>query len=297
MMIEKAIVAAMEPVCEELAEQRVLIAELREKLDAPVHMEIETEKIAAALIADPDFLVKVVGKNGEPGKDGKDGEDGEDGAPGKDGENGAPGEHGAPGEPGKDGEPGADGADGAHGKDGLGLDVPLWAPGIYRKDMLVQHDLGCVSIALRDTNQEPGGDDWERLGSTGFRWTGVKNEAKQYRDGDLYIHDGTTFLWHAGRGHMFSKRGADGRDGLDGRDGIDAPLLIDAHFLDECKTLALVMDDGRIIEVDLPPLLYEAVTNYPLVKAMSHELGELRLELDEMRAQHKAEPKGGKRGN
>jgi hypothetical protein len=250
---EKAIAAAVEPIIEDQVELRAAVEQLRKKFDEPVKFEVDPDEIAAALMLKADLVAALKG------------------APGKDGENGTPG---APGFPGKD------------GRDGYGIDAPRWEPGIYRKDSVVTHGLGCVSVALCDTTQEPEGDHWKRIGSGGFRWMGAKHAEAVYRDGDLYIDDGSTFLWFGEKGSLFARRGRDGRNGKNGqngRDGMDAPSMIDAHFLDECKTLALVMSNGQVIECPLPPLLYEAVTQYPQINGLRDELKSLREEVKKIR--------------
>lgn len=246
MSAEKAIAAALEPLVDSIIVVEKRVDQLQKDFAAPVKYEIDLDDIAADLMLRAD-LVQVM-----------------KGAPGTDGIQGDPGAPGAPGTPGKD------------GRDGVGVNVEFWKPGIYRKDSIIQHDLGRISIAKCDTNQEPDGEDWQRIGSFGFRWCGLKKEGRDYVDGDLFVENGVSFLWANGKGNMLAKRGRDGTNGRDGKDGADAPVLIDAHFLDECKTLALVMDNGRIVECDMPPMLHEAVTEYPQLKALRDEVAELR---------------------
>jgi hypothetical protein len=250
---EKAIAAAVEPIIEDQVELREAVEQIRKQLDAPIKFEVDPDEIAASLMLRADLVTLLKG------------------APGRDGDNGTPG---APGLPGKD------------GRDGLGIDAAPWEPGIYRKDCIVSHGLGCVSIALRDTTQEPDGDDWKRIGSGGFRWMGAKHAEAVYRDGDLYIDDGSTFLWFGGKSSLFSRRGRDGRNGKNGRqgrDGMDAPTIIEAQFLDECKTLALVMSNGQVIESPLPPQLFRALDQYQEVGTLREELKSLREELAQIK--------------
>lgn len=273
MSIEKSIAAALEPFADALVRAEKTIVELRAKVedltkqvDAPIKYEINLDEVAADLMLRGDLMKSLTGANGKdglPGVSGADGKDGVDGLPGKDGKDGVDGL------PGKDGADGAPGLPGQHGKDGLGLDVPHWVPGIYRKDALVQHDLGRISIALKDTNQEPGGDDWQRVGSSGLRMCGTKKDDAVYIDGDVFIENGTSFLWANGKAQMLAKRGRDGRDGTNGKNGADAPFIVDARVVDEFKTLAFVMSNGRIINCALPDI----------VKAMRDEVVMLRAEV------------------
>ena len=144
----------------------------------------------------------------------------------------------------------------ADGQDGLGLNVKSWDEGIHREGVLVQHNIGQVFKALRDTNLEPGvGEDWERIGTNGFRWTGVKNAEFPYQDGDLYIDGGTTFMWFGGKGYMFAQRGKNGKDGVDGKagsDGRDAPKVLEIRW--DNKGIAFAYDNGDLIEADVPGL-------------------------------------------
>lgn len=256
MTIEKTIAAAQEPVLELLAELEHDVQTIKREMAAPLTYEIDLEKIADTLTARAEFVQMTEGR---PGTDGVAGERGEPGTPGRD------------------------------GTDGAGVNVKQWEPGIYREGTLVQHDLGRVSVALRDTNEAPGGADWERIGSGGFRWCGVKQEGRAYQEGDLYIDNGTTFLWVRGKGRMFAQRGKDGADGKDGRDGTDAPQLIEARLLDDFKTLALVHSNGHVIECALPEAFAQ------LAKASS-ELATLRRELAELRAAFN-EAQGAAHGN
>lgn len=225
MKYEKAIAAALEP----LVDVIVRIEARLKALEVPQQIEVPIDDVAAALKADPEFCEMVKGAPGvngetpqvnheliaqqiaetiEPPRDGKDGE---------------------PGTNGKDGDNGRDGID------GVGHNVKEWAPGVYREGALVQHDMGRIARAKRDTAEQPGsGNDWERIGLGGFRWRGVKSDTA-YEHGDFYIDDGTTFLVLDGKAHMFCRKGrngkdgepgANGKDGENGRDGKDASALI-----------------------------------------------------------------------
>ena len=148
------------------------------------------------------------------------------------------------------------GQDGSDGTDGLGFNLKNWEEAIHREGVVVQHNIGQAYKALVDTNAEPGhSSDWERVGSAGFRWTGVKKADHDYNDGDLYIDGGTTFLWNGSKGYMIAQRGKNGKDGSDGshgKDGSDAPVLLEVTW--DSKGMAFVYDDGSMIEADVPGL-------------------------------------------
>ena len=148
------------------------------------------------------------------GKDGKDGADGRDGIDGKDGESIV----------------GPAGADGIDGNDGVGIDVPIWTDGVYREGALVQANHGQYFKAIRDTASNVDSEDWQRVGTGGFRMTGAFDDQRKYEIGDLFIKDFGLFLSNgeehkvvAGRGPQGKKgeKGLPGKDGLDGSDGKD----------------------------------------------------------------------------
>jgi len=213
-----------------------------------------------------------------PGPQGERGIQGLQGAPGRDADPEAVALHlrtdeafkkalvGPEGKPGEKGDP---------GQDGIGLNVKLWAQGIHRAGTLVQHDFGCVSLALKDTNARPGdSEDWERVGSGGFRWRGVKSKNASYRDGDLYIEEGTTFLVVDGKGRMLAKRGSDGKPGTNGADGRNAPLPLEIKFFEDGDdtNLALIFDDGTICETQMPKIISHAVKTYRNVQAVMDKM-------------------------
>lgn len=114
---------------------------------------------------------------------------------------GQDGTNGVDGKDGKDADPAAvavalakdfrdilRGEKGADGESRLILDteVKAYEPGIHRKDTLVTHFSGQMFRALKDTAAEPGTDDWERIGTAGFRF---REDNKADAEGDLFIKD------------------------------------------------------------------------------------------------------------
>ena len=157
------------------------------------------------------------------------------------------------GDKGDEGEKGEQGAQGETGQEGIGVNTKEWSKGIYREGQIVQHFIGQQFKALKDTDKEPShGEDWERIGTTGFRWTGVKSDKAKYQDGDLFIDSGTTFLMVDGKAKMFAQRGKNAVDGKNGVDGKAAREFV--HVKWHSKGISFVYDDGEIVEADVDGL-------------------------------------------
>jgi hypothetical protein len=167
-MIEKAIVAAIEPVIDELLALQKKIESIpagadgkdgidgkdgKDGLDAP---EVSPEEVAKSLITNESFLATLKGKDGVDGKDGKDGQDGKDGEDGQDGTSVYPDEV---------------------------------------TSLLLQDD-----GFLEKVKGEKGAD-----GDT-FNLTGGFDPTRTYRKGDIYIKDKATFLVGEERHHMIVPR-------------------------------------------------------------------------------------------
>lgn len=99
--------------------------------------------------------------------------------------------------PGEPGEPGQDGA---------GIDAPAHVAGkVYREGVTVTAHLGQFYRAKTDTAAMPGdSEDWQRLGTGGFRWCGLKPAS--LNDGDVYIDGGSLFCTVKGKGVMWVQR-------------------------------------------------------------------------------------------
>ncbi|MDM0079229.1 hypothetical protein QTI17_01360 [Variovorax sp. J31P179] len=128
-----------------------------------------------------------------------------------------------------------------------------WQPGVHRAGTRVQHHVGQHFRALKDTAAEPPGDDWQRFGSGGFRIMGGFQEGRTYLDGDLFMRDFGTFLWHGGAAHLLAGRGAKGDAGPRGKDGSEVVGLKLAG-----SRIVLTLRDARgdrAIETDLITLI------------------------------------------
>ena len=227
---------------------QVLAAQLKQELSG----ELAKMYDARAALAEKMATVR----DGEPGRDGKDGKDGAS----IQGEPGRPGEHGKDGRDGEKGLDGTPGAPGTPGLDGAGLHAPVWAAGVHREGVLVQHHLGQTFRALRDTASEPApvdgtpSPDWERVGTAGLRFMHGFDKARTYVDGDIYMRDFATFLHLDGAARLMSARGGVGAkgdrgdrggDGRDGRDGSNGVGVEDILIADE--GLVIRLTDGRVL--------------------------------------------------
>jgi hypothetical protein len=148
------------------------------------------------------------------------------------------------------------------------LDVPAWAPGVYRLGAVVQHFHGQYFKAAADTAAEPGdGVAWARLGLHGFRYRGLHVDGADYQPGDLVARDGAMLLQTAGalvhltlRGRDGARgpRGSDGQVGAPGRPGDTGARGADGAALVKLEAagglLFAVMSDGR-----RDPIALEAV--------------------------------------
>lgn len=196
-----------------------------------------------------------------------------DGAPGDPGAPGAPGEPGRDGVDGKDadveavaaaicaipafevlvkGDPGDQGDTGAPGTDGLGLEAPLHEPGaVYREGSFVTYAHGKFYKALRDTVSKPGGADWERVGTIGFEFKGVKTD-ESHEEGDIYVDGGSAFIVTRGRGRLLAGRGKNGEPGKAGEQGVPAPRIVAIKA--SADSLAFAFDDGAVEEASIEGL-------------------------------------------
>ena len=156
------------------------------------------------------------------------------------------------GDKGDGGEQGEKGAQGEQGETGIGFNTKEWTKGIYRKDQIVQHFIGQQFKALKDTDKEPSHEDWERIGTNGFRWTGIKSDKTKYKDGDLFIDSGTTFLMVDGKAKMFAQRGKNAVNGKHGKDGKNGREFVHVKWHND--GISFVYDDGTIVEADVEGL-------------------------------------------
>jgi hypothetical protein len=150
---------------------------------------------------------------------------------------------------------------------------------VYRKGDVVQAHIGQFFTALRDTADGLGSAAWKRIGTSGFRFAGVKPE--HYEIGDLYIDDGSLFLVleNGVKGKMIVQRGRAGAtiksalvddDGLqitmtDGR-VVHAPA---PFFESYAKTLASIADEARNASI-------EAMTANELIAVHAEQINVLQ---------------------
>jgi len=225
-MIEKQLIQVLAPVVDEINIIKNEIETLKsitpkdgtdgkDGKDAdPV--EVDIEEVAQVLKADQDFITTIKGERGEKGES-------------------------------------IVGERGADGQDGLGIELKQWESGVYREGTYVTSEIGKIYKSLRDTADKPGhSGDWERIGSSGFAWKGLRSVDAVYENGDLYIDNGSTFIWWNGKGNMFTQRGKAGSDGKPGEKG-DAGQ--DAAYVVAVKADAggfhMAMSDGEVHTADI----------------------------------------------
>lgn len=174
--------------------------------------DADPDLIVAKLLENATFLEKT---KGEPGKDGNPGEAAAPIDPAEivailkgdtaflEAIKGQPGESikGDPGETIK-GDPGRDGLD------GVGLLAPTHEVNkVYREGSLVTAFIGQFFRAKVDTAAAPGdSDDWERVGTAGFRWRGLKPDEKSLKLGDIFVDNGSLFGFLGTKASMMVQR-------------------------------------------------------------------------------------------
>jgi hypothetical protein len=115
-------------------------------------------------------------------------------------------------------------------------------------------------MAQKDTADTPGASDhWERIGTQGFRFVGIRPEDDaSLKSGDLYIDGGSLFYFDGERARMWVQRGKTGpqgdkgRDGTNGANGRDAPCVV--AILGNEKGFAFAFDNGQVIDANLSGL-------------------------------------------
>lgn len=231
---EKAIVAALEPVVDMILELEQVVKSITLQPGPPGEPGTPGQPGEPGQSVDPDIVASLIVEKhidklkGEPGQPGEPGQSVDPEVVADlivekhiDKLKGTPGEPGQPGLPGESGQPGAD---------GLGIETKAHVPGeIYREGCFVTAYHGQLFKSVRDTASAPGeSDDWQRVGTLGFNFTGGYVEGKTYGEGDLFVKDFGCFIWSGGQAHLFAGRGGKGERGLagspgkpgaDGRDG------------------------------------------------------------------------------
>jgi hypothetical protein len=159
---------------------------------------------------------------------------------------------GAPGEPGEVGE---------RGPDGAGIHAKTWKAGdVHRAGEVVTAFCGQYFMAQKDTADTPGASDhWERIGTQGFRFVGIRPEDDaSLKSGDLYIDGGSLFYFDGERARMWVQRGKTGpqgdkgRDGINGANGTDAPRVVAIEAT--AKGFAFAFDNGQVLDANLSGL-------------------------------------------
>jgi len=211
-----------------------------------------------------DGLQGTAGKDGDNGKDGSDGavgqtgekgDDGDDGlqgTAGQDGSDGAIGTDGAAGQAGEKGDPGERGVQGERGEqglDGLGVDTKAWEDRVYREGEFASFNIGQYFQAKCDTADDPNNlDDWERIGSAGWRHAKASTPLDELLDGDVHMKNFGSFIRHKGEDILLSGRGAKGvrgekgAAGIDGTDGADG--MTDEEISETIVRAIGDLDDG-----------------------------------------------------
>lgn len=94
------------------------------------------------------------------------------------------------------------------GLDGAGIFADEHVDGkVYREGKVVTAFIGQYYRAKCDTAETPGdSDEWERVGTAGFRWRGLKPEEKSLKLGDLYIDGGSMFGMLSSKAAMIVQR-------------------------------------------------------------------------------------------
>lgn len=228
--------------------------------------ELRTRDARLKALEDRPIEAPLKGDKGDKGDKGEQGDKGDRGEAikGDAGDKGDKGDRGLQGDSVK-GDKGDRGDEGKHGRDGAGIDSPAWAAGVHREGVVVQHHIGQFFRALKDTASEPPGDDWQRVGSMGFRLMSGHVEGRSYRDGDLFVRDFGLFLWKDSEAHLLAGRGGRGDKGDKGDRGKDAEpakagrdgAVIEAIELREAR-MALVQrtpDGVQEVIADLMPLI------------------------------------------
>lgn len=175
---------------------------------------------------------------------------------------------------------GEDGEQGEPGENGAGIDSKMWQPGVYREGSIVQHNIGQYFKAIKDTAEDPNASaDWERIGSSGFRFAKSYTPENVYSDGDLFVKDFGLFGMFNGEIKLLAGRGPkgergergvaiDGKDGMPGRDGAEI-IAFEAKGFKAVLLMKHADGDIKHHTIDFEPILNEHFD------AMRKEFGEL----------------------
>lgn len=159
---------------------------------------------------------------------------------------------------GRDGKDADAAKDGQDGKDGVGIMAPIWEPGVYRKGAVVTFAQGKFYRAAQDTAEQPGScSDWERVGTAGTEFKGVRKDGVTYEIGDEVIDNGSLFRHDGRKFRMICQRG---KSGEPGEDGADAPHITALAYVDD--QLEVVLSNGKVLGCKAPPQPKQLVGNF-----------------------------------
>jgi len=298
--------AVFKAIGELLKEQQDLTTEQIKKLEDDIFEQITLVKLKEGAPgapgedgkdADPEAVAEIIVEKyadtlkGEAGRDGQDGQDGRDVSVEEILNHAKSDDDFLDRIKAKDGQDGAPGLPGADGREGLGIETKAFSAGeVYREGSYVTSHFGQTFKALRDTVNDVDSQDWERVGSGGFRFTGPVSKDFDYQDGDLFVKDFGLFLVVKGENKLVAGRGPRGEkgekgiSGVDGRDGsqveevdlIDGSLVIlskdhEGNFSRKSVELTPILDmvahianDSVTAELELMPDLVKSIIDRTL---------------------------------
>ena len=298
--------AVFKAIGELLKEQQDLTTEQIKKIEDDVFEQITLVKLKEGTPgapgedgkdADPEAVAEIIVEKyadtlkGEAGRDGQDGQDGRDVSVEEILNHAKSDDDFLDSIKATDGQDGAPGVPGADGRDGLGIETKAFSAGeVYREGSYVTSHFGQTFKALRDTVNDVDSQDWERVGSGGFRFTGPVSKDFDYQDGDLFVKDFGLFLVVKGENKLVAGRGPRGEkgekgiSGVDGRDGsqveevdlIDGSLVIlskdhEGNFSKKSVELTPILDmvahianDSVTAELELMPDLVKSIIDRTL---------------------------------
>ena len=268
--------AVFKAIGELLKEQQDLTTEQIKKIEDDVFEQITLVKLKEGTPgapgedgkdADPEAVAEIIVEKyadtlkGEAGRDGQDGQDGRDVSVEEILNHAKSDDDFLDSIKATDGQDGAPGVPGADGRDGLGIETKAFSAGeVYREGSYVTSHFGQTFKALRDTVNDVDSQDWERVGSGGFRFTGPVSKDFDYQDGDLFVKDFGLFLVVKGENKLVAgrgPRGEKGEKGISGVDGRDGSQVEEVDLIDGSLVILSKDHEGNFSKksVELTPIL------------------------------------------